>query len=240
MKSIFNLFNVVIFFSLLFFACSKKSDYFSCEPSINEWAKKYKNSFHGISREEFAKIPLAYQKAVYRTLTPEEKYLLWKEKLEIVLNLPLDQNLKLQIQGLSSRINSTTYDRDLMEPLDPSIQLHLTNWENDILANGKMDSVNFVINFCTLMTAQEIHTMVFKPETVSLKDIPGSDEMKSFKSSQPGGGGNELPDCSCLYDVYCSVLGGRECKDGLCKEVRDCGVLGTSICNGLCPEETID
>lgn len=150
--------------------------------------------------------------------------------------LILSTLMKLRLESLSQVINTTTYDRDIIEPLEPELQEYLIKWENEILSSGKMDSVNFVINFCTLMTAEEIHSMLYKPGTISLSDIPGSNEMKLFKSSQPGGG-NELPDCSCLYDVYCSVLGGRECKDGLCKEVRDCGILGTSLCNGLCPEE---
>jgi len=66
-------------------SCNKERDLkYSCNPKINRWVLKNVESIAAASRQQLAVLPLDFQKASYLTLSPERKYELWNEKLELV------------------------------------------------------------------------------------------------------------------------------------------------------------
>ncbi len=220
---------------MLLLSCTKQEKIYSCDSELNEWAAKHSNDFHGITRTQLATLPPSIQKAIYRTLTGSEKYDLWMEKLNIIKNNTLHSDLNSEIGVLIEKMDVDWYERDLRESLDANDSIFLFNWENQVLTSGKMDSTDYIINFCTLMTANEIDILLNRSESLDHSwitdfDIPTTN---SFKESAP-------QDCSCLYDIYCNIFLADDCRHGGCTKVRDCGLVGGSVCKGLCPEEIID
>lgn len=232
--------SIIIITSLLMFllSCNKGDDIqYSCDQKVDEFAKKYKSVLSNITREQLVQLPTSYQKAVVLTLTPERRMNLWKEKLQIVMEQNDDPALHNRIQELYNHLSIEDYDRLPTDPPRETTLDFVAAWENDVLGNQLMDSVNFIVNYCTLMTLEELDILVYHPETIDLSWFEGYDDLPSIDG--PGGGGGGGIDCECRYDIYCSILGMRECINGNCNPVWNCGVTGTSKCNGLCPESTV-
>src|SRR5688572_17002563 len=60
---------------------------YSCDPEIDAWVKKNKESFINISRDELVKHSNPdVQLAIYRSLTGKQKSFIWKEKIAIEAN----------------------------------------------------------------------------------------------------------------------------------------------------------
>ncbi|GAB1418005.1 hypothetical protein MASR2M12_07700 [Bacteroidales bacterium] len=223
----------IIVLALSTFSCTKQEIVYSCDPIINEWATKYSDNFHNITRKQLATLPPSLQKAIYRTLTGAENYDLWMEKLDIVKNDTSRSDLKNEVEVLIEKMNHAWYERDMKESLNESDSIFLYNWEKQILESKIIDSATFIINFCTLMTANEIDSLLSYSEVLDhswIEDFNLPEITTSFKATT-------AQDCSCRYDIYCNFFLAEECKTGGCNLVYDCGIVGSSACKGLCPEE---
>lgn len=223
---------IVILSVMLLLSCTKQEKIYSCDSELNEWAAKHSDDFHGITRAQLATLPPSIQKAIYRTLTGSEKYNLWVEKLIIVKNNTLYSDLSSEIAVLTEKIDIDWYERDLRESLDANDSIFLYNWENQVLNSGKIDSTDYIINFCTLMTANEIDMLLNNSERLDHSWIV-TFNLPSITTSLKAA----PQDCSCRYDIYCNIFLAEECKEGGCTQVYDCGLVGSSKCKGLCPEE---
>lgn len=216
--------------------CSKRENVFSCDPEINEWAMNNSEKFSGITREQLATLAPAIQKAVYRTLTAKEKYDLWIEKLNIVKSSDLNSDFVSEISQLFDRIKEDWYVSNTYQSISVEDSCFLANWEHQLLFSGKIDSTNYVINFCMLMTKAELYRMLDNPDEVDHSWIVKFELPKKFYKLKAAPG----QDCSCRYNIYCNLFGAADCEHGGCNQVRDCGLLGQSKCLGLCPEEIIE
>ncbi|MFU8843301.1 MAG: bacteriocin fulvocin C-related protein [Bacteroidales bacterium] len=227
----------VISISIISLSCNKSNEeQYSCDPQVNEWTVKYKSSFLDMTREQLALVPIKYQGAIYETFSPEKKADFWKEKINIVLSYDCEPLLKEKIMELYSSIDVEDYDREATEPPSGSTLDFVENWENYILENQLVDSVTFVVNFCTLLTFDEIDYLINHSDKIDLSWLNGNEELII---DGPGGGGGGI-DCRCRYDIYCSIFLNVECVNGGCNKVYRCGVAGNSACNGLCEEMIIE
>ena len=93
----------------------------------------------------------------------------------------------------------------------------------------RMDTTDFVINFCLLTTEQELDILLKAPETLdhSWIDIP---EKIIPTKAQPEPTGN----CNCSRNVTCSLMGLGTCNDINCKESGGCGIGGIFTCKKAC------
>ncbi len=234
-KKALYLFYILVFLCTIFIiSCNKDENVYSCNPQVNEWAKKYKNSFVDITRSQLVQIPRKYQMAVYRTLPPEKKLAFWKEKLEIESANETSLEIKSRISELEASLKIEYYNLGQKDSIPIEHRSYLDNWEKDLLLNFKMDSVQYLTRFCTLMTKAEIYTLVYQADQIDLSWLDGHDEINI--DSAPGGGGPApLPDCECLYNVYCSIFLNVDCAESGCTQTNSgCGVTGTSKCKGIC------
>lgn len=223
---------IAILSIMLLMSCTKQEKIYSCDSELNEWVAKHSDDFHGITRTQLATLPPSIQKVIYRTLTGSEKYNLWMEKLNIVKNNTLYSDLSSEITDLTEKIDIDWYESDLQESLNTNDSVFLNNWEDQVLNSGKIDSTDYIINFCTLMTANEIDLLLNYSESLDHSWIVGLD-LPSITSSLKAA----PQDCSCRYDIYCNIFLAEECEEGGCTQVYDCGLVGSSKCKGLCPEE---
>lgn len=226
----------IVFLSLLFilFSCDKEEEVYSCNPKINEWAKKYKNEFADISREQLVQVPIRYQNAIYQTLLPEKKLAFWQEKLDLVLIQENESKIREEVIKLKNSLKIDYYNISNGDSIPPEHRQFIKNWENEMFEKCGIDSAYFVVNFCTLMTFKEVDKLVLHSQDIDLSWLAGNHEIE-IDNTVPPGGGTLLSDCECIYDIYCSLFLIVDCDNkARCKKTNGCGVTGTSICTGFC------
>lgn len=194
-----------------------------------------------MTREQLVTLPPRYQKAVFAALSPSTRLQIWQEKLDSVLLMPWDSITKSKIIDLKQHLTIAEYTRDIHTPPSNNMLQYAEAWENDMLGNGRVDSLQFVILFCTFMTYEEIHTLVYHPEDLDIKWIETNEDIKNILKAPwgvGGGGSAAMSDCECKYDIYCNVFLSDDCAtpSGGCGTVYNCGLTGTSACKGMCPE----
>ncbi|MBW6490270.1 MAG: bacteriocin fulvocin C-related protein [Lentimicrobium sp.] len=183
-------------------------------------------------------LPFKYQKPVIRSLSAQKKLSLWQEKLQIVLQQNWDEITKNKIVILINKLNLELYDYSGTEQQTEEWQNFVADWENDMLSNNRIDSVEFIVHFCTLMTFEELDLRLNHADSIDLTWLEGYQDITDTFIG--GGGSASSPsDCECRYDIYCSILGGADCASGGCSVTSDgCGIVGMSKCKGLCPENS--
>lgn len=220
-------------------SCQKEENY-SCDPIVNDWVHNYKSLLSDVSREQLVTLPVKYQRAVYQSFTPEKKAAIWEEKIDSVLSLNWDSLTRSKILNLKKNLYMIDFSRNRKAPPSTNLEKYLNIWENDILSNHRMDSIQFIIHFCTFMTYNELNRLVYHPETIDISWIDSNDDIKNILLLPVGGGGSGagMVDCQCRYDVYCNIFLSDDCASpsGGCGTTYDCGLLGTSRCKGVCPE----
>lgn len=223
-----------------FFASCKKEESYSCDPNVNEWVKTYKSELADVTREQLVTLPVKYQNAVFESLSPQKKLYIWNEKIDSVLLLEWDEVTKAKIVDLKNHLQSIDFTRDRFTPPSNITKNYLDAWENDVLSNHRMDSVQFIINFCTFMTYSELDRLVYHPQTIDVSWVESNQDIKDILMRPVGGGGGSAStvDCQCRYDVYCNIFLSDDCAPptGGCGTTYNCGLLGNSACKGVCPE----
>jgi len=224
-----------LFFVIIAVSCSKDEHVYSCNPQVNEWTLKHKKSFNEITRSQLVQIPRKYQLAVYRALSPEKKLAFWQEKLGLELSNEINPVIKQRISELSSSLKLEYYDLNPNDSIPADHRAYLDKWEKDMLSVFNIDTAQFVTRFCTLLTKEELYTLVYQSDKIDLSWLEGFNEM--VIDAPPGGGGGVPvdPECECIYDVYCSIFLDVDCEHSGCSQTNGgCGVTGTSNCKGKC------
>lgn len=122
-------------------SCNKERDFkYSCNPKINRWVLKNVESIAAASRQQLAVLPLDFQKASYLTLSPERKYELWNEKLELV-KANWDEPVLNMIVDLQNHITIDWFN-DTLQMADFE---YLKGWEYQMLSQ-LMDTVDYAIS----------------------------------------------------------------------------------------------
>ncbi len=183
-------------------------------------------------------IPVRYQRAIIRSLTAEKKLMLWQEKLQLVLQQNWDNNTRLKITELYNSLKLSNYDKESSVAPSVEVQKYLDEWENDMLGNNRVDSVEFIIHFCTLMTFDEVDKLLHHPEEIDIQWLEGHEELTDLLQGGSGGAATTSGDCECRYDIYCSLFLNADCAPGGCTQLTGCGITGTSACKGMCPENS--
>lgn len=210
-KKILTLMAIICFFVA---SCSKKEKdvQYSCDPVINEWATANRTFNQEISRDSLAGYGLDSQVAIFRSLTSENKFRIFQEKLILLLaDSSFTPAEKTHIQQGYAFMQVSYYD----SPSDSSvIKSFYSNWANVGVANfGWTPEKIFFI----------AETWVTKPE---LTTLVGTDPAPVNS------------DCSCRSDWYCGNWSGQTCDWGSCDvTTAGCGWFGSLNCRGKCSWE---
>jgi len=204
---------------------------YSCNELINDFVVANKSTLAEISREQIATLPVAYQRAILNSLTKEKRASLWVEKLNLVLSSEaISDDYRNKIAQLRDFIHPDIYNRGVDEKPEEYVTSFINSWEQDVLGEMESDTAVFSINFCTLMTFDEFEYFLNNAESIDYSWLDGAEDIVLL----PQGSGT----CTCRYDFYCSVFMNIECEDGKngCTPSYECGVLGSSKCDGMCGE----
>ena len=223
-----------LFYILMLFvitSCIKQEKpIYSCNESINDFVVTNKSTLADISREQLVTLPIAYQRAILNSFSNEKKASLWIEKLDLVLLQNISDDYRAKIVELRNFVNPEIYNHEMYEKPEDNVTNFIVNWEQNVLNRLEFDTVVFSINFCTLMTFDEYEYFVNNYDGIDYSWLEGGVDIIRL----PLGQGT----CTCRYDFYCSVFMNVECEDGKnnCSPSWDCGVMGSSKCDGMCGE----
>ena len=214
--------------AVLLFGCAKEEPLkYSCDPKVNQWVTENMDAFRNITRKQLSVMPPYLQIPVYRSLPAQQKYEFWMEKLELIMN-DWDKPVQDFIEKLTQDINPEWFD----ETTPDYVMLYIEQAENEILT-ALMDTSDYIINFCTISTAEEIEYYINNIEHINYSWLPNQE----FVSVQIGSRTSEVPDCYCRWNQYChGFMPDDECKHGGCSTSSSgCGFLNLMSCKGLCP-----
>jgi hypothetical protein len=191
-------------------ACSKhKGEVYSCDPVINRWATQAREVNQSISRDSLATFGLDSQKAIFRSLTSDNKYRIYREKLALILaDNSLSQTEKAYVQSGYDFFKPEYYDH----PEDSTVvDSFYVSWANRGVATFGWSRKQVFFFAETWVTEPEFEGMIGIPSTSAKND------------------------CTCLSDWYCGSWAGHSCDKGDCDVTRGgCGWLGGSDCKGKC------
>lgn len=213
----------IISMTIGFVGCKKETLKYSCDKDINAWAVENENSFHNITRKQLVTLPYDLQLAAFRTLTPEEKSRLWQDKFNTIYD-DWDITTRSIIDKLAQHITPQLYDSEYKSSIDT---VALNKIQDELIS--RMDTTDYVINFCMLPTEQELDILINEPETLDRSWINIPEKLIPVKA-QPEPTGN----CNCSRNITCSMLGLGTCSDTNCKEAGGCGLAGHSTCKKAC------
>jgi len=222
-----NLVLLVLYISLLF-SCSKKSNQiYSCNPSLNKWITANKESFENISRNELAKISsVDTQRAIYNSLPSPGKYRIWVEKLTLAKSsLSAEEQNHLQ----AAIIHLSPSDWESSET-KKTLNIWITEWENNGVRKFGWDSTKRFLIAETWLTESELLTFMTRYDAA--RTNAERNAIANTAAPYPGTGGY-TDDCTCRSSLACKWFTST-CEDGGCNRIQDCGLIGTSNCEGLC------
>ena len=74
--------HLILAMLLFLTACQEEELIYSCDPNMNKIVKSAVIEYNQITLSEFLQFDIDFQRAVYRSLTPDRRYDFWSEKLE--------------------------------------------------------------------------------------------------------------------------------------------------------------
>lgn len=217
-------------------SCNKERDLkYSCNPKINRWVLKNVESIAAASRQQLAVLPLDFQKASYLTLSPERKYELWNEKLELV-KANWDEPVQNMIVDLQNHITIDWFN-DTLQMADFE---YLKGWEYQMLSQ-LMDTVDYAISFMQLASEGELEQMLENPKQFDYSWLNDPSLVNDYSNSKAAPGGNNNLNCKCQWDITCTSLNMGLClKDHTCNTTPSgCGLLYMYECKGHCENEIV-
>ena len=223
MKKIFRN-SMLVVMGLLFFACEaeENTQVYSCNESVNEWAKQNLSDIRNIKRSDWNKLDEAHKNAAYVAFTQGQRVLLWKGKIEQVLSLGWSENETNHIKELQNFIDQNPVylqGKRLTEQQANQLDLFAYKWmtkaENDFGWDKKL-----------------IYAIIASANNLIDKD--GNIEIHTHqKRVLRSGESGSTSDCNCnqTYD-FCLT---NHCEDSKCEEASiGCGWILAYACNGLC------
>ena len=104
MKHIF-IYACLLLVSAGFFSCTENEEVYSCDKTVDAWVRDNLSDIQKMTRTDWLNLDARVNRAVYIALTPEQKYLFWKEKMVEVLALDWNEVEKKHIESLYETIS---------------------------------------------------------------------------------------------------------------------------------------
>jgi len=215
--------------TILLLGCEKDEVRYSCDEQVHNWTSEHAKSLEDLNRAELATLPFNYQKAAFRSFSPEKQCEIWIEKIDLVLSQDWNNEELMMINEVKRHLTPNFFS-----PENVAYTLDITNeWINKAFEIG-MDSVTIVVNFFHIATMDEIEQLVMHPEEFDYSWIEGGIELKQEPDPPPIYG----VDCDCDWDTSCSLINMGFCELSTCDATTSgCGFLWLYKCEERCDGE---
>jgi len=230
------LFGFVMLCITILTSCQKDELLYSCNPTIDKWAKDHLSEIGTMTRAQFLDLGEAYQRAAFNAFPPQQRINLWKEKLEETLQLEWTSSERSHIEALLNMVlkNNTWFENVRSQEVIEHYEIETYRWNDDAINNLQWDLGTIYAITYTLSTVIKNNDKVLVVE--SPLSPSGANSIKT-KSESGGGGicechvGNFFSNLNCLFKSGFSVI----CEDDDCWFVpAGCGSLCLQSCDGVC------
>lgn len=211
-------------------SCSKDEKLiYSCNPKINKWVIENLDVIKNASRGQLSELPLPFQKASYMALSPERKFELWNEKLELIKG-KWDEPVRVMIEDLQSNMIIDWFN-DTLNAVDYP---YLESWEKQMLTLY-MDTTDYAICFTQLATEEELERVALHSDQFSYSWVKNSSLVNDYNKTRDVPGGGDKLNCVCNWDITCGLMNAGLCiESNNCEHVVNCGLLCQYPCRGEC------
>ena len=165
------------------------------------------------TRADLQNLSLDSCREIFNTITPQNRYDLYLDKLTFVLGLNISIDQENLINDILSNLSVNVFDWNSNDHI---------NFTTNYLETKRSDLENYFSN------QQGLNAFYHLYDISDLNDIPSAPI-----------GGNGFPNCDCDLRSYfgaCQVL-GNYCDEMTCNNYfRGCGFLSIWRCNGMCDD----
>lgn len=196
----------------------ENDDVYSCNEQLDEWAHANLRNIQAMDWESWQNLDEEYKRPAYAAMTPSQKILFWKDKIQQVLQLDWTNEERQHITKLYIYLenNPNMYNPEILKD---SIENELfrdfySKWEVEALYDLRL-------------TEEQVYGIIYTGNR--LLNINGDYEMRKsmrLRSSGESGGSGGSDECNCnRNETGCS---------GTCARPKDqtCGFMGKEECNG--------
>lgn len=216
-------------FSLVLLGCNKSKERFSCDDEVHEWTSEHIKALGELNRAELATLPLIYQRAAFRSFSPEKKCKIWQEKIDLVLTEEWNNDEFIVITELKKKLKPELYYSENLE----STRVYFNKWADRAYKIG-MDSLTVIVNFAHIATLEEIELLINSPESIDYSWLEDGSGLKVPDPPPPIYGN----DCDCEWDISCSLISMGSCDNSMCDETTTgCGYGWSSPCENVCTDD---
>jgi hypothetical protein len=222
MKKLIVLISATIFLTA---ACNKNEPHlYSCDDDVNSYVVDNLDNVNNLKRKDLLRHDLETQRALFRAMSPQNRYICWKEKIEKTLSLEWTDNELNHINLLNDAMNVEWFrDKNLN---NPDFKYNLNDFLLDWIVTGIND-----YRWSKGLVFSIVATLDIKSDANKLIGY----ELIENSMNRSDGSCN----CSASSD-WCDISGQgthQYCKrghDGCIPRSAGCGTLWTSSCDGKC------
>lgn len=189
---------------------SSDQNKYSGNNAINNYVTSTKESNQNISRAMLAKMPIDYQRPIFRSLSNENKLRIFVEKINLLINTEnLNQQEIDHLKSILTFMKPEYYDREYSNLLNSFSE----NWRITASNNLNWSKEKISIYVASILNTKEFNNII--------------NGVNDFE--EPG----FAQDCSCCSTSdYCFF---SSCGRGACNgSLTGCGFLWGNVCDGLC------
>lgn len=220
----------MLFVTTLIVSCSSDYDVkYSCDEACDRWVKQNLETVRVMTRNDWKKVDLSLQSAVYRAFTPQQKIDFWNSKLKETLNqdwTEAERDHIKKIQQFIDRHHDFFSKKTLNDQEENELDIYFYRW-----MNYATDSLKWNKEAAAILLSSGYS--IKKGKNVS--EINGYLVNTIETATKNAEYSPIVPDCNCKLDHVLACFGGTdECKKTNCDEVSGCGWLLLQSCTGKC------
>lgn len=216
-------FNFCLFVLILCFAsCSNDDVFYSCDPTVDQWAKDNIEEIRTMNLSEWLEIGNPdYQRAAFVAFTPEQRLDFWLQRMDDVLSLSWSSEEAAHIEEIKALLqrNAAIFQNDYSDDVRKTFDTELYMWTEK--AETELGwSKELISNLIT--TA---YPLVDTKGTVLMPPLVSVEKTRS----------EQYCECHAGNTVFVACPNGKRCLSHPCTlTTHGCGAFFAESCNGLC------
>lgn len=188
---------------------------FSCDPGIDKIVKSAVNEYNQISLSEFLLFDIEFQRAIYRSFSPDKRYDFWIAKLNSALQSNnYDEQEEKHIRNLIAELTPDYFDFAEKDSTRLKMQLDFVyHWTTEARAlfHWKTNHIKYLLYFLYVTEDQLLSSRSKTTETT----------VQGLNTT-----------CNCAVEYDCNEPGCDTSED--CNAQLGCGPLWLTKCTGMC------
>lgn len=196
----------------------ENDDVYSCNEQLDEWAHANLRNIQAMDWESWQNLDEEYKRPAFAAMTPSQKILFWKDKIQQVLQLDWTNEERQHITKLYIYLenNSNMYEPEVLQ--DPE----MAKQRESFFAQWGVDAL-YDLRWTDEQIIGIVHTGNRLLNTNGDYEVRHNLRLRS--SNEGGGGGSDK--CNCNKSVV-----GAACYGTCVKTAQGCGYMWADECDG--------